>query len=54
MTIEEFKERCLENIAKETQLEKAEHLAENRPLEIYHRGRKQVWLEVHETLVRRL
>lgn len=49
--VKELKERCLKSIAREKQLEQAEHLAGNLALENYHSGRKQVWLEVHSELV---
>jgi hypothetical protein len=52
MTIEVLKQKCLNGIGKEAQLEKARMLAEDGPMENYHRGRKQVWVEVHQELVR--
>ena len=51
MTIKELKERCLASIEKEKQLADAQKAAGNRPMESYHDGRKQVWLEVHTELV---
>jgi hypothetical protein len=52
MTIEELKQRCLDSIEKETEFEKARNLAKDRPMEFYHRGRKEVWVEIHDILVR--
>ena len=51
MTIEDLKQECLENIDKEAQLENAEKLAGNNAGRSYHSGRKEVWLDVHTTLV---
>ena len=49
--VKEIKDRCLKAIDKETQLEIAHSLAKDRPMEFYHRGRKEVWLVVHNMLV---
>lgn len=50
-TVEKLKQRCLESIDRETQLETAEKLAGNHALRSYHTGRKEVWLDVHSALV---
>lgn len=52
MNIEELKKKCLKSITQEKQLAEAEQAAKNRSMENYHIGRMQIWLEVHDTLVR--
>ena len=51
MKIEALKADCLKQIKKETELEQAREAANNQAMSYYHCGRKQVWLEVHNTLV---
>ena len=51
MTIDELKQTCLDGIDKEAQLEKAQSNANDTPMEYYHRGRKEVWLNIHSRLV---
>lgn len=52
MTIEEYKAKCIESIDKERQPGKAQEASGNRPMEYYHRGRKEVLVDVHDVLVR--
>lgn len=52
LKVKSLKQRCIQSIDKERQLEEARNKAKDRPMEMYHRGRKEVWLEVHDTIVR--
>ena len=52
MASEDLKKRCMDNISSERQLEAAEEEAGNFAMMVYHRGRKEVWVNVHEELVR--
>jgi hypothetical protein len=52
VTIEEYKAKCIESIDKERQPGKAQEASGNRPMEYYHRGRKEVLVDVHDVLVR--
>jgi hypothetical protein len=50
--IKKLKERCLRDIAEERALATADEAAGNQPMKCYHEGRMQVWVSVHEMLVR--
>jgi len=52
MDMKEFKEQCLDNIKREQQLAEAQKAAGKHAMHNYHDGRMQVWLSVHDTLVR--
>lgn len=50
--IEKLKERCLEGMDKARQLEDAAKLSGDVQTQFYQLGRKQVWVTIHNVLVR--
>jgi len=52
MSMKEYIGMCLKSIETERQLADADKASGNQSMYAYHRGRMQVWLSVHTTLVR--